>query len=221
MISNLGRVLFFGGMAAVLAGVPAHGANLLSNPGFDIQFGTGSTTNPGQEYVGPSGAADWSVWNNTNGTTYTALTASTDPSGGGSMLEVYTDGGENGVYQFVSSYGVAKVSVDVFLTHGTFELGLGQGGYYLATATTSVLDQWVHLTATYALGSRPGAPFPDQYGNEIFLYSTDGAGAVYAVDNAYAGSVPEPATWAMMLMAFAGVGVAWRRKAARTAAAIR
>jgi hypothetical protein len=209
MKSTLIKIWLCGaGAMAAFASPSAQAANLLSNPGFDTAYGSGSSSNVGQEYVGLSGAADWGVWNNTNGSTETALTASTDPLGGGSMLQVYTDGGENGVYQFVSSYGVAKVSVDVFLTSGSFELGLGQGGYYMATAQTSVLDQWVHLTATYTLGSQLGAPYPDMYGNEIFLYATNGAGAVFALDNAYAGSAPEPATWATMLVGFAGLGLA-------------
>ncbi len=219
MRSNVITKWLFGATAlAALSGSSAQAANLLANPGFDTPSKTGPTLATGYGDLGPSAAADWEVWNNTNGaTTATALSATTDPSGGGSMLGIYTTGAEDGVYQFVSSHGVAEVSVDVFLTSGSFELGLGQGGYYMATAKTSVLDQWVHLTATYTLGSQPGAPSPDQYGNEIFLYATNGAGAAHYVDNAYAGAVPEPSTWAMALAGFAGLGLAGFRSARKTA----
>jgi hypothetical protein len=76
----------------------------------------------------------------------------------------------------------------------------------------------VHLTTSYTLGADPGAPFPDQYGDEIFLYATNGAGAEFFVDNANAGSVPEPSTWAMMLSGFAVLGVVGSRAGRRRVA---
>ncbi|MBV8106592.1 MAG: PEP-CTERM sorting domain-containing protein [Hyphomicrobiales bacterium] len=199
-------------VAAAIASSPAGAVNLLLNPGFDIASGTGPTSYTGTAALGVSAAADWLVWNNTLSTTDTQQLPSTDPSGGGSMLEVSTGGGENGVYQFVAANSVSVVSVDVYLTSGSFELGLGQGGYYLSAAKTSTLDQWVRLTATYARGSAPGAPFPSEIGDEIFLYATNGAGADFFVDNAFAGT-PEPSTWAMMLTGFAGLAFAGYRGA--------
>ena len=49
-------------------------------------------------------------------------------------------------------------------------------------------------------------------GDEIFLYATNGAGADFFVDNAFAGT-PEPSTWAMMLTGFAGLAFAGYRGA--------
>jgi PEP-CTERM motif len=206
-------------VAAVLSSSPAGAVNLLSNPGFDTPSGSGSTSYTGLNALGTSAAADWLVWNNTLGTTRTEQVASTDPLGGGEALHVLTTGGQNGVYQFVAPNSVARVSVDVYLVSGSFELGLGQQGFYLNTAKTSVLNTWVHLTTTYTLGADPTAPFPDQYGNEIFLYATNGAGAEFYVDNASANSVPEPSTWAMMLAGFAALGVAGSRAGRKAAAA--
>jgi PEP-CTERM motif len=196
----------------------AGAVNLLPNPGFDTPSGSGPTSATGASALGSSAAADWLVWNNTLGTTVTQQFPSFDPHGGGSMLAVYTDGGENGVYWFVADDSVSFVSVDVYLRSGSFELGLGQGGYYLSTAKTWVLDRWVHLTASYVRGTAPGAPLPTEIGNEIFLYATNGAGADFFVDNAYAGAAPEPSTWAMMLSGFAALGFAGYRAGRRRAA---
>jgi hypothetical protein len=108
---------------------------------------------------------------------------------------------------------VSLVRVDVFLLSGTFELGLGQGGYYAATAKTSVLGQWVRLHAHYPPLPLAGSPDPNQVGDEIFLYSTAGSGAEFYVENAYAGPllVPDPATWAMMLIGVGAIGALARR----------
>jgi hypothetical protein len=70
---------------------------------------------------------------------------------------------------------------------------------------------------SYTRGSDPGAPFPADNGNEIFLYATNNAGAQFLVDNAFA-RVPEPSTWAMVLSGFAALGLAGRRAGRRRAA---
>jgi hypothetical protein len=55
---------------------------------------------------------------------------------------------------------------------------------------------------------------------DINLVSFTGAGATFAVDNIVlsAGTVPEPSTWAMMLLGFAGLGFAGWRELRKTAA---
>ena len=202
--------------AAMMACSAAEAANLLSNPGFDTP--TPGLTPPNYPTSlstvippnAPSSAADWSIWNNTLTTTSTELLPTTDPAGGGFMAHVTSGAYENGLYQFVADDSVNFVSVDVFLLSGTFELGLGRNGFYEATATTSTLDQWVHLTAS----------IPTNLGDEIFLYSTNAAAAEFYVDNAFASGVPESSTWAMMLAGFAALGFAgWRRSQEGRAAA--
>jgi hypothetical protein len=182
----------------------AHAANLLLNPGFDTPSGLGPTSFGGGGDGGLSAAANWRMWNNSMVLSTTDQVASTDPTGGGEALYITTVGPENGVYQFVAANSVGLVSVDVFVVSGTFELGLGQAGFYSATATTSVHDRWVHLEATYPPLPLAGSPDPTEIGNEIFLYSTDGAGAEFYVDNAFAGAapVPEPST-----LAIVGLGI--------------
>ena len=41
---------------------------------------------------------------------------------------------------------------------------------------------------------------------------TDGKGVSNAAIYGYGGAVPEPATWAMMLLGFGGIGMAMRRR---------
>lgn len=192
---------------SMLACGSAHAGNLLVNPGFDTPSGLGPTSFSGLSSGGTSSAAAWGVWNNTMFTTTTDEVASSDPSGGGEAVHITTGGPENGIYQFVAANSVSFVSVDVYVVSGTFELGLGQGGYYSATSKTSVHDQWVHLSATYPPLPLVGSPIPSEIGNEIFLYSTAGLGAEYYVDNAYAGSTPVPEPSGCAILALGAIGM--------------
>jgi hypothetical protein len=209
-------------LTGLACGPAAAGANLLVNPGFDTP--APGVTPPAQTSFsmagdgGLSAADSWRMWNNTvaqaTDNLTTNLLPSTDPAGGGYMLHVTTAGAENGVYQFIPfehppQNTVTTVSVDVYVISGTFELGLGRDGTYVATAKTSTPDQWIRLTAS----TSPSTP-----GDEIFLYSTNGLGAEFNVDNAFAGGVPEPSTWTMLLAGFAGLGVAGARAARKIAA---
>lgn len=213
--------LMTGAAAAVmLIASSAQAGNLLVNPGFDIASGLGPTAFSGLNNGGTSSAASWTVWNNTMALTTTDQVASTDPFGGGAATHVTTAGAENGIFQFVAPNSVSFVSIDVYVLSGTFELGLGQNGYYSATAKTSVHNKWVRLSAAYPSLPLPGSPNPNQIGDEIFLYSTAGSGAEFFVDNAYAGStpVPEPATWATLILGLGVVGEMLRRRRAPLAA---
>jgi hypothetical protein len=134
--------LFAAAAVATIACAEARAGNQLLNPGFDTPSGLGPTSFTEQSPPGqPSVALDRSVWNNSLATTTSDLVPSTDPSGGGSAGHIVTGGPENGFYQFVADNSVDFVSVDVYLLSGTFELGLGRGGAYEASATTSVLDR--------------------------------------------------------------------------------
>jgi hypothetical protein len=194
--------------AAILTAGSVEAGNLLVDPGFDTPSGLGPTSYSGLENGGLSSAAAWNMWNNTMALTTTDEVVSTDPFGGGQALHVTTGGGEDGVYQFVAPNSVNRVSVDVYVVSGTFELGLGQGGYYSATATTSTHGQWVRLSAVYPALPLVGSPSPNEIGDEIFLYSTAGTGADFYVDDAFAGSliVPEPATWTLLILGLSALG---------------
>ncbi|HLZ85250.1 MAG TPA: PEPxxWA-CTERM sorting domain-containing protein [Caulobacteraceae bacterium] len=200
--------------AMVLTAGVAQAGNQLVNPSFDTASGLGPTSFSGLLNGGLSSAAAWNVYNNSMGLTTTDQVPSTDPFAGGAATHITTAGPEDGVYQFVAANTVSFVSVDVYVLSGTFELGLGQNGYYSATATTSVHDQWVRLSAAYPPLPLVGSPSPNLVGDEIFLYSTAGSGADFYVDNAYAGStpVPEPATWSMLIVGLGVVSEVLRRR---------
>ena len=92
------------------------------------------------------------------------------------------------------------------------DLDLGAGTYYLSVVASNSLDfngevgiaTYVGTGGNNAVIANPGQGF--NQGNPIGL----GRDAVYAIQGTAA--VPEPATWAMMLLGFGAVGGALRRR---------
>lgn len=149
-------------------------------------------TNPGFEVVGPSGpmtaytgggaggwsaAANWSVFNNTPGTTRTRLFPSTAPDGDSQMMHVLTTGAENGVVQVFGPLNTGPdhvlSAVRVFVVSGQVGLGTGNGGNTHVDVTSSTTGQWELIQA-------PNGVIP---ANEIIIYSVGGPAEFY-VDNA-------------------------------------
>ncbi len=102
---------------------------------------------------------------------------------------------------------------------------LDAGTYWLAINVnlTSSASGW---SATYATGTSFGCLGGDCTGSlGAYLAPTDGepiqpiAAAAFFVDGAQAPNVPEASTWAMMLLGFAGLGLAARQRLARPRAA--
>src|SRR4051812_15176886 len=117
--------------------------------------------------------------------------------------------------------GVYSLSAFNYLLHGT-TYNTSNSGVFLLSATSLLVganatggpdivasnndDFWFFIDPT--LGSQTASMM--QYG---FVGNTQGlinGTAVLTV--AAAGGVPEPATWAMMLLGFAGIGLATRRR---------
>ena len=105
-----------------------------------------------------------------------------------------------------ASFGDGLVTFATTSSGDVFSFSIkSDGNFFLPSNYVSGTP--LSATATYAgqtfasLGITPG----------IYTYSTDRDSIILDIGDAPA-SVPEPATWAMMLVGFAGVGGAMRRK---------
>ncbi len=137
--------------------VPDGGTGLVRNAGFDEPSGTGPTSvtggAPGKPAGGKSAAADWAVYNNSNGgTTTTELVPSTGP-GGGQMLRLCTTQPSNEVFQyFATKVGVgpteAVVEVWVYVERGRVGVGIGDGGSTSLRGSSGKQGQWELLRAS-------------------------------------------------------------------------
>ena len=91
------------------------------------------------------------------------------------------------------------------------DINLGAGTYYLSVVASNSLDfngevgiaTYVGTGGNNAVIANPGQAF--NQGNPIGLARD----AVYAIQGT---AVPEPATWALMMLGFGGIGYAMRRR---------
>jgi hypothetical protein len=105
---------------------------------------------------------------------------------------------------FVSGSDVTATATDLFFNYSggdngylLFEVIFGSGSHYTCNATSNgVCAQGASVVPQ--LFSDPSAQFASLTGNQI-------------IGIAAAGGVPEPSTWAMMLLGFAGLGFAFRQ----------
>ena len=137
--------LFFGALLSAHSASAA--VNLLSNPYFTTPNGNGTSTFTGL-YEGPSGAADWTVFNNTNGTTNTDLEPSTLVRGG-TMIHVTTTGMNNGLEQVFTAKGKGEkyACAWLYIVSGTVGIGAGNGGSTGIDIESSTTGQWLALDA--------------------------------------------------------------------------
>jgi hypothetical protein len=118
-----------------------------------------------------------------------------------------------GTFQVVSSGGMASNSLDICFKNNPLnnqcESSTGNSGVAAgATSTTSPLGQ---ITLNF------GSTTPDQITLSNFLDRYQGIPGPNGTTISAVGhptGVPEPATWAMMLLGFGGIGMAMRRRRA-------
>ena len=216
------------GALAIVA--PAHGANLLLNGSFDTVGPDGSPVTSLGGTGGNSAAEHWEQFTVVpTGTLTSTLLPTTDPFVvGGNMIHVTTDSGDyppaeqgNGIGQaFPHVLHDAMLTFDIKVVSGQVTGGLtesvGHGiGVFPSTVQTFVgpttgTDGWVQVTDHL----NPGLLSQGVYFETLTLGQGAGFGGDYYIDNAVVtGIIPEPATWAMMLIGFAGLGFAAYRRA--------
>lgn len=131
------------------------------------------------------------------------FTTSYDGSGYPTATSTFTSS------QVYSSFSLLWGSIDAYNTINFFLNGVNVGSFSGATAGI--------IGAPAPFGNQESGA-SNRYVSFTGLYDTVSFGstqAAFEVDNlTFAGAVPEPATWAMMMLGFAGVGfMAYRRKA--------
>jgi hypothetical protein len=146
----------------------------------------------------------------TTGTVLSAANQTSNPSGWGNAFNVLLDttaqtitftGDGSNTYQTIDFdltgiSGFAFTGLNALTPYGATATGQGTYGYNTSFTGTSL-----HIGyASTSLAN--GNYFQINQGSSVFKYSTAAATP----------GVPEPATWAMMLIGFGGLGVAMRRR---------
>jgi hypothetical protein len=216
--------------AALLAS-PA-GAVYLIDPGFDTVGPSGSSVTTLGGSNGWSAALGWFQFTVVPaGSLTTTLLPSTDPLGSGDMLHVVTDSGDyppaeqgNGFgQQFVGGARLphATVSFDLYVVSGSVTGGItadypshGIGVFTSNTPTFGPTGGWIHVVNAQL----PGKLSDGVFFETLTLGQGAGYGANYYVDNVSVSSVPEPSTWAMMLLGFSALGFGGYRRTRKAAA---
>jgi hypothetical protein len=204
-----------GCIALALVTLPAYSQNALLNG--DFSAGGGPTSFTGLGGGGSSAANDWPVWNNTLGTTTTALAPG--------AIHITTGGEDDGIYQYLSgatyAAGAARADFWMYIVSGEAAFLVGNNGSGYTFLTDSTPGSWVHVSGTSSY-----------YTNEVAFYSFPGAADFYVADasllpinqaytapkptfNPGGGGVPEPGAYALITSLGLAGGAFLRRRRAR------
>lgn len=206
-------------VSAVILSSSAASAAIITNGGFETGNFSGWTVNTGASSPYPQVVIGYN-----QGGGY--------PTGAfGEPIPAAPGGGNYGAY-FVSDTSIQSISQSISLLAGTsysvsFDIYAPKNGTHnffdatLQSATDGNLSPlftaktlgsgWVHYTANFIASAGPYSFSLD--------YAPGGvAAADFVVDNINIAAVPEPATWGMMIIGFAGIGfLAYRRRTTPTA----
>ena len=134
------------------------------------------------------------------------------------VLGVNTGAGATAPFADVGAPDVVFDQVVVLQKDGT---GLVAGGPVLDSSAIRISGNMVSLSLPLSLFPSTGAT-PGLYGWNLWPRGTGVGNAQitdFAPNNAMLAAVPEPGTWLTMLLGFAGVGMAMRRRRLRPVAA--
>lgn len=147
------------------------------------------------------------------------------PQDGAQMLDLVGYGATGGIAQSFATTSGATYNLSFYYANNPYPSGVdsavvtvtGAGsllssGFTHTTSTPSNMD-WVHFTGSFTANS--------SLTTLAFNETAGGGNAGVFLDNvSVTGGVPEPTTWAMMLVGFGGLGVALRRRRAGAVLAI-
>ena len=184
-ISLLHQIRVEGGVNSIEEAGKAH--NLLRNPDFTTAYSNGSPAPvTGAGRGGPSAAANWFIWSNSDGTTATELVDSDFPDGTEKMIRVVTSGQRSGLVQTFLAHNAGPLRVIagawVRVRRGQVGIGTGNGGHTGVDAVSARTNEWEHLQALN--GVSPA--------NEFIIYCASVGGADFDVAVA---SVAPPSEW--------------------------
>jgi hypothetical protein len=153
--------------------------NLLSNPNFTAVGPNGiATTFTGITSAGSSAAADWILYNNSEGIIETELLTGSEPSGALSLIRVSTTGKSNGLVQVFLPFDTGPQatisSAWVYVVRGQVGIGVGNGGGTGLDALSTSTGRWELLKARNG-----GSP-----ANEFIIYAASDDGAIFYVYSA-------------------------------------
>lgn len=206
-------------VSAVILSSSAASAAIITNGGFETGNFSGWTVNTGAATPYPQVVIGYN-----QPTGY--------PTGAfGEPIPAAPGGGNYGAY-FVSDTSIQSISQSISLLAGTsytvsFDIYAPKNGQKnpfdaeLQSTTDGNLSPvftaktlgtgWVHYSANFIADAGP-------YSFSLNYHPLGTTAADFVVDNINIAAVPEPATWGMMIIGFAGIGfLAYRRRTAPTA----
>ncbi|HVF95013.1 MAG TPA: PEPxxWA-CTERM sorting domain-containing protein [Sphingomonas sp.] len=182
--------------AAVIASVPAHAINLVNNGGFE----TGNFTG-------------WTQFDNTGFTVVTGATGNIAPHGGQYQAVFGAVGSTGGITQTLNTVVGETYSISLWAANegGTPNFGsVSFGGILLGSLTDAPAFDYTNYTFQ-AVATSASTALSFSFRNDPSYYHLDDVSV-----ESIAAAVPEPATWAMMLLGFGMTGAAMRYRRRET-----
>jgi len=137
--------------------------------------------------------------------------------------------GDTTNYETVLANGLATLTTSNLLTTFSFYLGspdsyntirfYGLGGYQQTLSGAAILGAAVAADGDQSVGRRVTYDFGAERVNKIEFVSTGNSFEFDSLAGTIQAAVPEPSTWAMMILGFGGIGALIRRRRANPAAA--
>ncbi len=138
--------------------------------------------------------------------TIVADSSSNPPGTGGNLISALVAGEIQTLVNIgVSDYVHGMGSADIYagIQGAIWELEYNTNGNSLTVTGSAAIDALIAANVVYA------EAHPTPYSLSLFPGSN---GEAFGSSQAFSGAIPEPSTWAMMLVGFAGLGFAgWRR----------